>query len=46
MVPSVVWEVGVDNVKDATYVRADISWPTDPDVWEAARAELAQIIAQ
>jgi hypothetical protein len=25
-------------------VLADISWPTDPDVWEAARAELADII--
>jgi len=25
-------------------VLADISWPTDPDDWEAARAELADII--
>jgi hypothetical protein len=25
-------------------VRTDISWSTDPDDWEAARAELADII--
>jgi hypothetical protein len=25
-------------------VRTDVSWSTDPDVWEAARAELADII--
>jgi Domain of unknown function (DUF4091) len=44
VIPKVVWEVGVDNPKDPTYVHADISWSTDPDVWEAARAQLAQII--
>lgn len=44
MIPSVVWEVGVDSVRDPTYVRADISWSTDPDDWDAARAELARII--
>lgn len=44
IVPAVVWEVGVDELADPTYVHADISWSTDPDVWEAARAQLAAII--
>jgi hypothetical protein len=45
LVPVVLWEVGVDDPEDPTYVYADIHWPTDPDVWEAARRELAEIIA-
>jgi hypothetical protein len=45
VIPKVVWEVGVDNPKHPTYVHADISWSTDPDVWETARAQLAQIIS-
>ena len=44
IIPKVMWEYGVDNPDDPTYVRTDISWSTDPDVWEAARAELADII--
>lgn len=44
MIPVVLWEVGVEEFADPTYVFADISWSTDPDVWEAARAELADII--
>ncbi len=44
MIPSVLWELGVDDLNDPTYVHADISWSTDPDVWEAARRELAEII--
>lgn len=44
MVPSILWEVGVSDHQDPTYVYADISWPTDPDDWEAARLELADII--
>jgi hypothetical protein len=44
MIPVVLWEVGVTELEDPTYVYADISWPTDPDAWEAARAELAEII--
>ena len=44
IIPSVVWDVGVDEPSDPTYVHADISWSTDPDVWEDARAELASII--
>jgi len=44
VIPSVLWEVGVSDPDDPTWVRADISWPTNPDVWENARAELADII--
>jgi len=44
MTPSVLWEVGVEDPEEPTWVLADVSWPTDPDVWEAARAELAEII--
>jgi len=44
LVPRVLWEVGVDDEKDPTYVHADISWSVDPQVWEKARAELALLI--
>jgi len=44
MIPTVLWEYGVANEEDPTYVYTDISWSTDPDDWEAARAELADII--
>jgi len=44
IVPSILWDLGVEDPSDPTWVLADISWPTDPDVWEAARAELADII--
>jgi hypothetical protein len=44
MIPSVLWELGVAELDDPTYVYADISWTTDPDNWEAARRELAEII--
>jgi hypothetical protein len=44
IVPKVLWEVGVSDPEDPTWVLADISWSTDPDVWEAARVELADII--
>ncbi len=44
MVPKVLWEYGVADPDDPSWVRADISWPIDPDVWEAARAALADII--
>ena len=44
MVPRVLWEVGVEDPEDPTWVRTDVSWPTDPDAWESARAELASII--
>ncbi len=44
IVPKVLWEYGVEDPGDPTWVLTDISWSTDPDVWEAARAELADII--
>jgi hypothetical protein len=43
-VPKVVWEYGVDDPSDPTYVHADISWSTNPDLWESRRMELANII--
>ena len=46
MIPRVVWELGVSDPKDPTWVKCDISWSTDPDVWEAARAQLAEIITK
>ena len=44
LIPAVLWEVGVTDPADPTWVLADISWPVDPDRWEAARVELADII--
>jgi hypothetical protein len=44
VVPTVLWEYGVSDPEDPTWVLTDISWSTDPDDWEAARAELADII--
>ncbi|MCP5104531.1 MAG: DUF4091 domain-containing protein [bacterium] len=44
MIPKVLWEYGVDDLNDPTYVLTDISWSIDPDDWEAARKELADII--
>jgi hypothetical protein len=44
IVPKVVWEVGVADTNDPSWVKADISWSTDPDVWEGARSNLVQIL--
>jgi hypothetical protein len=44
MIPKVLWECDADDPTDPTWVFTDISWPTDPNLWEAARAELADII--
>ena len=44
MVPKVLWECGVADSGDPTWVLTDISWSTDPDTWESARSELAAII--
>lgn len=44
MIPRVLWEYGVSDPADPTYVYTNISWPIDPDRWEAARRELADII--
>jgi hypothetical protein len=44
IVPRVLWEYGVYDPNVPEWAYASISWPTDPDVWEAARAELADVI--
>ena len=44
VVPKVLWEVGVSEREDPTYVRSDIHWPVDPDRWHEARVKLAKII--
>lgn len=44
LIPSVLWEVGVEDPDEPNWVLTDISWSTDPDAWEAARAELADMI--
>jgi hypothetical protein len=44
MLPRTLWEYGVSEPSDPTYVHTDISWSIDPDDWEAARRQLADII--
>ena len=44
MVPEVMWELGVADENDPTYVHKPPSWSTDPDDWESARAQLVSII--
>jgi hypothetical protein len=44
MVPKVMWEVGVTDPSDPTWVLAPVSWSSNPAVWETARRELADII--
>jgi hypothetical protein len=46
MVPKVAWEVSVSDPEDPTWAQTDISWSTDPDDWEKAREDLADIISQ
>lgn len=46
MVPKALWEYDVADTSDPTWQRTDVSWSVDPDDWEAARAELAEIILQ
>jgi hypothetical protein len=46
MIPKVLWEYEVTDPHDPNWVLTDISWPTDPDLWEAARAQLADLIEQ
>lgn len=44
VVPKVLWEYGRSSEADPTWVKTPVSWSPDPDVWEAARAELADLI--
>jgi hypothetical protein len=41
LIPQVLWEAQVSTI----WSPAPISWPSDPDVWENARYQLATIIA-
>jgi hypothetical protein len=43
-VPKALWDYGVTDPNDPTWVRTDISWSSNPDDWESARAELADLI--
>lgn len=42
LIPQVLWEYNAPNIQ--WYTGGGISWSSDPDQWEAARAALAQII--
>lgn len=44
MLPQALWDYGVADTNDPTWVRTDISWSADPDRWEAARKELGDLI--
>lgn len=48
MVPKVLWEVGVHTMSDPSWqvggMGEGLGWSTNPDDWEKARAELADII--
>ncbi|NLF26092.1 MAG: DUF4091 domain-containing protein, partial [Deltaproteobacteria bacterium] len=44
ILPKALWEYGATDPNDPTWVFGEISWPVDPDQWEAARRELAEII--
>ena len=44
MVPESLWELGVTDKNDPSYIHKGISWSVDPDEWESARRELADII--
>lgn len=46
IIPKVVWEYGVHDEADPTYQYTAQSWSIDPDVWERAREELANIISR
>jgi hypothetical protein len=45
MVPKALWEYGVTDPNDPSYVFTDISWSINPDQWETARAQLASILS-
>jgi hypothetical protein len=45
LLPKTLWEVGVSDPKDPTWVRSDIHWPTNPDQWETARAQLTALVS-
>ncbi|MFL6447113.1 MAG: hypothetical protein ACJ746_05430 [Bryobacteraceae bacterium] len=44
VMPKALWENPAPE-GDPSWFRGGVSWSADPDVWEAARAQLAQIIS-
>ncbi|MBI2337541.1 MAG: DUF4091 domain-containing protein [Deltaproteobacteria bacterium] len=46
LIPKVLWEYGVNMISDPTWVRTDMGWNNDPNVWEQTRKQLADIIEQ
>lgn len=44
MIPKVLWEVGVTDPKDPSYVHIDIGWPVSSDEWSKARRLAVDII--
>ena len=44
IIPKVLWDYEATEPSDPTWIITGISWSTDPDVWEAARRQLARII--
>ena len=39
-VPKALWEYGISEPGDPTYVWTDVSWSINPDDWESARTQL------
>jgi hypothetical protein len=44
LIPRVAWEYGIQSRRDPSWIMSDISWPIDPDQWEEARRELADLV--
>ncbi len=44
VIPKVLWEYPAPG-GDTTYFYGDISWSSNPDMWESGRSQLAQIIS-
>lgn len=45
MVPAAFWENQCFDLSDCTYFKGPVSWSNNPDKWESARSQLADIIA-
>jgi hypothetical protein len=46
MVPKAMWEVGVADPADPSWVLTNINWSIVPDKWESVRRRLSEIIAR
>jgi hypothetical protein len=44
MVPAAFWENQCHDLSDCSYFIGPVSWTNNPDTWESARAQLADII--